>query len=82
MKNFAWASAALAAVPRAFRVWLVRGDNPAAQMRMPVIAFYMDRLYLDDSGTAVPYLAPRGMRSGAPLADMNEQAIRCAQLYV
>jgi hypothetical protein len=81
VKNFAWASAAFAVFPRAFREAL-GGSGHAAQISPPIVSFYMDRLYLDHTGTAIPYLSPRGMRSAAPLAHLSEEAFRRAQLYV
>jgi hypothetical protein len=82
VKSFAFAGATLAVLPSAFRVALGPSGGSAAPMRKPVISFYMDRLYLDFTGTAVPYLSPLGMRSGAPLAHLSEEAFRRAQLYV
>lgn len=82
VKNFFCASAILAAFPRAFRLAFARSGPAAAQLRPPALSFYMDRLYLDRTGTAIPYLAPRGMRSAAPLAHLSEEALRRAQLYV
>jgi hypothetical protein len=37
----------------------------------PVIGFYMDRPYLDLSGTAEPYIGPQGTRSGQVLAGLS-----------
>ena len=82
MQNFAWASAIFAALPHALRMALPGSGDVAARMRPPVISFYMDRLFVDPTGAAVPYLSPRGMQSGAPLAHLSEEALRCAQLYV
>lgn len=42
----------------------------------PVVSFYMDQLYLDISGTALPYLPPDGARSGEPAAYLDEQTFR------
>jgi hypothetical protein len=82
VKSFAFAGAAIAALPSAFHAVLTASDHSAAPERQPVVSFYMDRLYLDPTGTAVPYLSPLGMRSGAPLAHLSEEAFRRAQLYV
>jgi hypothetical protein len=38
----------------------------------PVVGFCMDRPYLDLSGTAKPYIAPPGTRSGQALANLSE----------
>jgi hypothetical protein len=81
VKSCALAGAAFAVLPSAFRSALT-GARSAAQMRPPVVSFYMDRLYVDFTGTAVPYIPPLGMRSGAPLAHLSEEAFRRAQLYV
>jgi hypothetical protein len=82
VKKIAWASAASVALPRAFRAALTISERSSAQMRSPVISFYMDRPYLDFTGMAIPYFWPRGTRSGAPLAHLSEEAFRRAQLYV
>lgn len=82
VKNFAFAGAALAVVPSAFHTALTTSGRSATQMKQPVVSYYMDRLYLDPTGTAAPYIAPGGMRSAAPLAHLSEEAFRRAQLYV
>jgi len=82
VKSFAFAGAAFALLPSAFHNALTAAGASPAQIRPPVVSFYMDRLYLDVTGTAIPYLAPRGARSAAPLAHLNEEALRRAQLYV
>lgn len=82
VKNFAWAGAVFAAFPRAFRLAAASCGPAAAQTRAPALWFYMDRLYLDYTGAAIPYRPPRGMRSAAPLAHLSEEAFRRAQLYV
>ena len=81
VKNIAWAGAILAAFPHAIRIALANRGQ-AAQARTPVVWFYMDRLCLDDTGTAIPYTPPRGMRSAAPLADVSDEVYRCAQVYI
>ena len=82
VRSIAFAGAAFAVLPSTFHAALTAAGHSAAPMREPVISFYMDRLYLDLTGTAVPYLSPLGMRSGAPLAHLSEEAFRRAQLYV
>ncbi|MGH9561666.1 MAG: hypothetical protein ACRD3S_09455 [Terracidiphilus sp.] len=82
VRNFAWASAVFAALPHALRITLPGSGDVAARMRPPVISFYMDRLFVDHTGAAMPYHSPLGMRSGAPLAHLSEEALRRAQLYV
>ncbi len=81
LKHFARAGAAFVMLPRALRDVLAAGPS-AAQVRPPVISFYMDRPYLDHTGMAIPYFWPRGTHSGAPLARLSEEAFRRAQLYV
>jgi hypothetical protein len=82
VKSFAFAGAALAVLPCAFHAALTAGGHAVAEMRPPVVSFYMDRPYLDPTGTAMPYLLPRGARSGAPLALLSEEAFRSAQCCV
>lgn len=82
VKSFAFTGAVCALLPIAFDGVLAAGGDSAAQTRPAVVSFYMDRLYLDLTGTAAPYLSPLGMRSGAPLAHLSEEAFRRAQLYV
>jgi hypothetical protein len=48
----------------------------------PIVSFHMDQPYLDTSGTALPYDPPRGMRSGAPVAHLSEEAFRSSHCYV
>lgn len=80
VKSLAVAGAAFAVFPRVLHAAFVAGAAP--QIGPPVVWFYMDRLYVDVTGTAVPYLPPLGLRSGAPLAHLSEEACRRAQLYV
>lgn len=46
----------------------------AAAGHTPVVSFYMDRPYLDWTGTAEPYISPAGSRSGQPLAEVGDEA--------
>jgi hypothetical protein len=82
VKSVACAGAAFAVFPRALHAALAGAGDAMAGVNPPVVSFYMDRLYIDLTGTATPYLAPRGMRSGAPLAHLSEEALRRAQPYV
>lgn len=82
VKSFVCAGAALTMFPRAFHAALTASGHSAVPVRGPVVSFYMDRPYLDLTGTAIPYVAPRGMRSGAPLAGLSEEAFRRTQVYV
>jgi hypothetical protein len=82
VKYLAWGSAALALFARACPAGLITENSEAAWRNAPVVWFYMDRLHLDRTGAAIPYRAPRGMRSGAPLAHLSEEAFRRVQLYV
>jgi len=42
----------------------------------PVVSFHMDQPYLDRTGTAVPYYAPAGVRSGDAAARLSEEVFR------
>lgn len=41
----------------------------------PVVSFHLDQPYLDVTGLETPYVPPAGMRSGAPLAALNEEEV-------
>jgi hypothetical protein len=41
---------------------------------VPVVAFHLDQPYVDVTGLDKPYVPPVGMRSGAPLADLGDEA--------
>jgi hypothetical protein len=45
---------------------------------MPVVSFLLDEPYVDPTGLAPPYVAPRGTRSGQPLAELAERTFRAA----
>jgi hypothetical protein len=81
LKGCARAGAVFAMLPRAIRAELAAGPA-AARIVPPVVWFYMDRLYIDITGSAIPYVSPPGMRSAAPLAHLSDEAFRRAQLYV
>jgi len=49
--------------------------------RRMVVSFHMDRLYLDSSGTAIPYHPPLGARSGQAAADLSEEDFRRRFVY-
>jgi hypothetical protein len=61
--------------------WAAEASASPEQAREPVVSFYMDCLYLDPTGTAVPYLPPSGARSGAPAARFSEETFRRMQCY-
>lgn len=65
---------------------LVRAASAASlklpRNSMPVVSIHMDQPYLDLTGRAVPYHAPQGMRSGEPLAHLNEEAFRRQLCFV
>jgi hypothetical protein len=42
----------------------------------PVVSFFLDQPYLDPSGVGEPYLPPRGLRAGEPLARLSERELR------
>jgi hypothetical protein len=46
-----------------------------------VVSFHMDRPYVDRTGTATPYRQPRGARSAAAVAHLNEETFRRMQCY-
>ncbi len=48
----------------------------AAAAPAPVVTFHLDALHLDPSGTGVPYIPPRGLRSGAPVEHLGEAELR------
>ena len=48
----------------------------AAEIRKPVVSFHMDRLYLDWTGKAEPYIAPAGARSAAFAAQLSDETLR------
>jgi hypothetical protein len=86
VRNLAWAGLAGAALPAGLRAVLAPWDRVAPLApwahRGAVVSFHMDRPYLDPTGTAMPYVLPRGTRSGAPLERLSEEAFRSAQCYV
>jgi hypothetical protein len=41
----------------------------------PVLSFHLDQPYVDPTGLAEPFIPPSGMRSGAPLAALSEEAL-------
>ena len=55
-------------------------DNTA--LLAPVVSFHLDQPYLDLTGRAIPYLPPAGLRSGQPLAQLSEFALRSAHPYI
>ena len=50
-----------------------RGVSPQPN---PVVSFFLDQPYLDMSGVGEPYLPPRGLRGGQPLARLSERELR------
>ena len=50
------------------------GSRPEGQRA--VVSFHMDQLYLDWSGTAVPYHPPPGARSAQGVAHLSEEMFR------
>lgn len=41
----------------------------------PIVAFHMDRPYLDMMGRAMPYIPPTGTRSGQALAERSQEEL-------
>lgn len=73
-------SVGLAAAPAGGGCALLRAAS-AASLKLPlnlipVVSIHMDQPYLDLTGRALPYYAPKGMRSGEPLAHLSEEAFR------
>ena len=63
----------LVAVPVAGTVFALA---PSLAIRMPpVLSFHLDRPYVDLTGREKPYIPPVGMRSGAPLASLSDEAL-------
>ena len=72
------AAGAAAAMPgEFFSLSVTRGARRAA-----VVSFHMDQPYLDQSGAAMPYYPPPGMRSGDAVAHLSEEAFRRSFLCV
>jgi hypothetical protein len=40
-----------------------------------VVSFHLDQPYVDQTGTAEPFIPPVGMRSAAPLAAMSDMEL-------
>lgn len=68
------------AFPHAFGIAAESSLASSAPLR-PVVGFFMDRPYLDLSGTAQPYIGPAGTRSGQALADLSETEYRSLHPY-
>jgi hypothetical protein len=80
--KLAVASAAIGAFALAPEAaWTAEASAPSSQGRRPVVSFYMERPYIDPTGTAMPYLPPNGTRSGAPVARFSEEVFRRMQCY-
>jgi hypothetical protein len=58
------------------------GAAKVACVRPPVVAFHMDQLYVDRTGTAIPYRPPDGYRGAEPLANLSETALRMQYCYL
>jgi hypothetical protein len=57
------------------------GARDTRGTRRAVVSFHMDRPYIDPTGAAMPYYPPRGARSAAAVAHLNEEAFRRMQCY-
>jgi hypothetical protein len=76
---------ALAAAGSALAVISFRGLFPQIapeEGRRAIVSFHMDQLYLDWSGTAVPYLPPLGARSAHVAAHLTEETFRRHCIYL
>lgn len=69
------AGAAIAFAPREIVLSATTTASPEA-----VVSFHMDRLYLDRSGAAIPYLPPVGARSARFAARLTEEEFRWSYL--
>jgi hypothetical protein len=49
---------------------------------VPVVAFHLDQPYVDLTGLEKPYVPPAGMRSGAPLADLGDEAFSRSYFFI
>jgi hypothetical protein len=77
VQALALAGATLGALPLVFaRDRQVARPAASSFACQPVVSFFMDRPYLDHSGTAVPYHAPQGARSAQPVAHLSEAEFR------
>ena len=76
-RMFAAAGGALAMAP--YKIVLAEAMPMCG--RRTVVSFHMDRLYLDSSGTAIPYHPPLGARSGQAAADLSEEDFRRRFVY-
>jgi hypothetical protein len=52
--------------------------TPHARRSVPVVSFFLDQPYLDYTGLELPYVPPRGTRSGQPVSQLSEAAFRAA----
>jgi hypothetical protein len=57
-------------------------NKNAFRCRPTVVSFYLDRPYLDMTGTALPYLPPKGACSAAAVSRLTEIAFRSTHCYV
>jgi hypothetical protein len=69
--SMAAAGAVALAFPDACRM-TEQSSAPGPAPMKPVVGFYMDRPYLDTSGTMEPYFPPAGTRSGQVLAQLSD----------
>jgi len=83
---FATAGVAISAVPT---VTFGSNKTPSAAQttgssgssvtsRAPVVSFHLDQPFLDLSGQCAPYVPPNGLRSGQPIAELDQiDLFRC-----
>jgi hypothetical protein len=56
--------------------------SSTATRRGPVVAFHMDQLYVDWTGTAAEYIPPVGLRSAEILAQLSDEQLRWNFTYI
>jgi hypothetical protein len=52
-----------------------------ASHRSSVVSYHVDRPYLDNTGSAPPYLPPAGARSAQPFADLSLEELMRRHAY-
>jgi hypothetical protein len=57
---------------------VVASNTPAT----PVVSFHVDQPYLDKTGTALPYVPPRGARAGQAVSELSEVEYLSRYMYL
>jgi hypothetical protein len=53
-----------------------------SRARSVVVSIHMDQPYIDETGRALPYLPPDGLRAGASVAELSESEFRRRFVYL